>query len=273
MANYTYSQGSIDVIYPPNEKKTYTSTIVEPGCDAPPPVPVGSKFASLVDGSITEVTAEDLADVTEIREYAFYRCKNLTDFTIPSNITHTNPRAFDSCSNLTTVTILNGITTIGIGTFYACSKLKNIVIPASVTKIYENAFEKCSSLISIALPPTITSISQQMLYDCVSLESLIIPEGIKWIYYNGIGSCYNLKDITLPSSMMNLDEYALIACGSKTTDGTTITILAATPPVVASNTFLSAKIKKIIVPAGTGDTYKAATNWSALADYIEEATE
>lgn len=52
-----------------------------------------------------------------------------------------------------------------------------------------------------------------------------------------------------------------------------ITMLPTTPPTIASNTFTAEYLNKIIVPKGTSETYKAATNWSAFADYIEEAAE
>ena len=44
------------------------------------------------------------------------------------------------------------------------------------------------------------------------------------------------------------------------------------PPTISSSTFKTDTLAKIIVPAGCGDTYKAATNWAAFADYIEEAS-
>lgn len=50
-------------------------------------------------------------------------------------------------------------------------------------------------------------------------------------------------------------------------------MLSTTPPTIQSDTFYANYLNKIIVPKGTGDAYKSATNWSAYADYIEEATE
>ena len=161
-----------------------------------------NKLAALVDGSITEVTADDLAGATKIRNYAFNYYDSLTSITIP-----------------------NGVTSIGIGAFQNCTSLTSISIPNGVTSIGNYSFQKCTSLTSITIPNSVT-----------------------W-----------------------LGSYAL-QIGS-TTNKATITMLPTTPPTIQSNTFDKNKLQKIIVPAGTGATYKAATNWSAFANYIEEAAE
>lgn len=52
-------------------------------------------------------------------------------------------------------------------------------------------------------------------------------------------------------------------------NGETVDII---PPTIDTSTFSTARLNQIIVPAGSGAAYKAAANWSALADYIVEAT-
>ena len=47
-----------------------------------------NKLAAFVDGSLTEITAEDLAGATKIREYAFYFFRSLTSITIPNSVTN-----------------------------------------------------------------------------------------------------------------------------------------------------------------------------------------
>ena len=110
------------------------------------------KFTQLIDGTISEVTAEDLKGATSIREGGFERCNSLTSVTIPDSVT-----------------------SIGNGAFNNCNKLKSV------------------------------------------------------------------------------------------------TMLSTTPPTISSLTFPSNFSGTITVPAGTGDAYKAATNWSAFADKIQEA--
>lgn len=85
--------------------------------------------------------------------------------------------------------------------------------------------------------------------------------------------CTSLTSITIPDSVTSIGSSAFVNCSTNTELGGTYTILATTPPTIQSNTFSNAKINKIIVPKGTLAAYKSATNWSALADKIEEATE
>lgn len=160
-----------------------------------------NKLAKVVDGTITELTAEDLAGATQIRPYGFRECRSLTSVTIP-----------------------NSITSIGNSAFYNCSSLTSVTISDGVTSISESAFQSCSSLTSITIGGSVTSIG----------------------------------------------NYALLIGSS--TNKAVITMKPTTPPQIASYSFNKSNLEKIIVPKGRGSTYKAATNWSALADYIQEAT-
>ena len=206
-----------------------------------------NKLASLVDGTITEITAEDLAGATEIRGYAFYGCHSLTNIIIPNSVISIGDYAFTSCTSLTSITIPDIVTSMGNNTFWYCSSLKSIIIPNAVTSIGDYMFSNCTLLESIIIPNSITSIGNKAFNQCTSLTS-----------------------ITIPNSVTSIGSQAL-QIGSSTNKAT-ITMLPTTPPTIQSNTFAIYKLQKIIVPAGTGATYKAATNWSNFADYIEEAT-
>lgn len=80
--------------------------------------------------------------------------------------------------------------------------------------------------------------------------------------------CQNLTSITIPASVTAIGDHAL-QCGS-TTNQVTITMLRETPPTIQTNTMQYDNIAQIVVPAGTGDTYKAAAIWSNFAAKIVE---
>lgn len=96
------------------------------------------------------------------------------------------------------------------------------------------------------------------------LDELIVPEGVTsytqtWVY----GAITNLY---LPSTLTNIDY----------TRGRYIHIKATTPPVMAASGRVN-NVTKIYVPYSADhsvlDAYKTATNWSALASYMEEEIE
>ena len=98
-------------------------------------------------------------------------------------------------------------------------------------------------------------------------------KGVTKIGDYAFDSCTSLTNITIPDGVTSIGDNSFSNCSTNTELGGTYTILATTPPTIQSNTFSNAKINKIIVPKGTLAAYKSATNWSALADKIEEATE
>lgn len=297
-----------------------------------------NKLAAFVDGSLTEITAEDLAGATKIADKAFYHnsriekisipdsvtsiansafssCTSLASITIPNSVTKIGSSAFNSCSfttiilpknitrieeylfsssALSSITIPDAVTYIGRGAFSSCKSLNNVVIPSSVnyigisafsysdsltsitipngvTYIGDFAFQSCTSLTSITIPNSVTIINGNIFYGCSSLTSVTIPDSVINIESNAFYNCTSLTRVTIPNSVTRIGSSAL-QIGSSTNKAT-ITMLPTTPPTIQSSTFNKSYLQKIIVPAGTGATYKAATNWSNFADYIEEAAE
>lgn len=209
-----------------------------------------SLFAKMVDRSITEVTAEDLAGLTNIERYAFA-----------------------GCSYLSTISLPDTINWIGFEAFNGATRLSNIIIPNNVHYIGQSAFRSCEKFTSIVIPDKLSTLLSYTLANCTGLMSVTLGNNLTKIENRAFEACNNLQSIIIPDSITSIDTFVFSYCGIKTTSGTTYTILATTPPTIQSSTFNKAKINKIIVPKGTGAAYKAATNWSALADYIEEATE
>lgn len=104
---------------------------------------------SIVDRTVTAITAEDLAGITKIGDHAFYKCTYLTTVALGNNISSIDDYAFGGCTKLKTVTLSEGLTTIDLGAFSNCARLQSISIPSTVTLIQSMAFNSCSALANI----------------------------------------------------------------------------------------------------------------------------
>ena len=148
-------------------------------------------------------------------------------------------------STIKKVEIGGGVTSIGITAFSACYSLSSITIPDSVTSIGSTAFYNCSSLSSITIPDSVTSISQQAFYNCYSLSSITIPDSVTSIGQQAFQNCSYMSYIKFEST---------------------------TPPFVTNSSAWSgvSTSTKILVPTGTLETYKSATNYPNPSSYTYE---
>ena len=134
--------------------------------------------------SLTSVTIGN--SVTSIGDLAFYCCSSLTrvDITdlsawckIKFDYYDANPLCYGAKlylngSELTNITIPSDITEIKDYTFDGCTSLTSVTIPDSVTSIGERAFYRCTSLTSVTIPNSVTSIGNYAFYYCTSLKEV-----------------------------------------------------------------------------------------------------
>lgn len=167
------------------------------------------KFASednralVIDGQLSafapyELTEYSIPDeVTTIGDYAFNGCKNLTEINIPNSVTSIGMEAFARCSSLSSITIPNSITIIPVRAFLSCTSLTDVTLPSNLTETGTGAFAQCSSLKSITIPNNVTIIGTSTFQDCSALESIIIPDNVETIGAYAFQRCSNLKSVTI----------------------------------------------------------------------------
>ena len=99
--------------------------------------------------------------VTEIGQYAFRNCYNLTGVEIGSNVKTIGFDAFWNCTALSSITIPHNVTTISSWAFEGCTALERVEIGSGMTTIGGSAFSGCTNLEYIicaaTTPPTINS--------------------------------------------------------------------------------------------------------------------
>ena len=145
-------------------------------------------------------------------KYAFYKCRVLTNLTLPSSITSIGDHAFLKCWNLTSLTIPSSVTRIGQYAFQDCSDLTSLVIPPSVNSICQSAFLNCSSLTSLTIPFGVTVIDKSVFEGCSGLTNLTIPSSVTSIELYAFKDCSGLTNLTIPSSVARIGGCAFKDC-------------------------------------------------------------
>ena len=249
--------GKVIVKYPAGKKGTaYT---------IPNSVTSIGRFAFYQCSGLTSVTIPN--SVVWIGESAFHSCSGLTSVEIPNGVTSIGDYTFVDCSSLTSVTIPNSVTSIGGGAFLRCQNLTSITIPSSVTSIGGGAFIKCNSLTSITIPNNVTSIDDETFQDCIGLTSVTIGNGVTNIGYHAFYRCSNLTSVTIGSGINFIGESSFREC-PKLAD---VYCFAQSVKNIYYNAFKDSNTENatLHVPAGSVETYKAASPWNKFKEIVE----
>ncbi|MCD7764779.1 MAG: leucine-rich repeat domain-containing protein [Lachnospiraceae bacterium] len=180
--------------------------------------------------------------VTEIGTGAFRYC-NPGSVTIPVGVTEILDYTFDACPNLTSLTLPEGLLSVGTYAFGG-NALKSLSLPSTLETLGDCAFGDsapseegaedgiaCTGTVSkIELPAGLTSIGIGALDCCtqINMDELTLPEGLTYI-----GSLFGgYKKLVLPASLQTVEplafaenetlEEVVILCNSSafgTTDG------------------------------------------------------
>ena len=154
--------------------------------------------------------------VTNIKEFMFNSCENLTNVIIPNSVTSIGEYAFRDCTGLKSITIPASVTSIGSYAFNKCTNLSSIKFKqnSQLTSIGTYAFYYCSSLTSIIIPDSVTSIEYKAFDMCTKLTDVIIGNGITTINLYVFSNCSSLTNVTIGNSVTSIETGAFIGCNS-----------------------------------------------------------
>ena len=175
--------------------------------------------------------------VTEIDDFAFYKCAGIKKIVIPNSVTVIGDYAFAYCVSLTSIDIPNSVIEIGDKAFSYCEKLSTVTLPDSIKQL--RAFQNCYHL-TISIPKSITKIDITGVYFDVHSENpayssengvlfnkdktrliscpknkqgeYIIPNSVVKIEDNAFGGFLygcNLTSVIIPDSVIKIGRYAL----------------------------------------------------------------
>ena len=219
-----------------------------------------NKLPSLNDGTITEITAEDLEGVTKLRINAFYDCFYLKKITIPKLITEVGNSAFANCMRLEEINYLGTINDWLKITWMPSSQPTRA---NSTGVLYING--RPITEITVEDLEGISTIPDYSFKNCIYLTKVELPEDIQSIGASAFHKCNALPEIIIPANVISIDTRAFYSCNNLTT----VTIEATTPPTLDSLVFTNTSPDlKIYVPAESVEAYKQATNWTTYADKI-----
>ena len=126
--------------------------------------------------SNSHLTSIQLPDGAQLGAMLFYQCYELTDVTLPADLTVIGDSMFENCTKLTHVTIPSGVTRIEREAFAMCGALKEIRLPEGVETIGVIAFSGCVAMTGAYLPRSLTTIESGAFSACRSLTD---------VYYGG----------------------------------------------------------------------------------------
>lgn len=150
--------------------------------------------------------------VTAIGSSAFEDCTHVESIVICEGITEIPDYAFIYCRNLSSVTIPDTVTFIGKHAFAGCYSLESIELPEDLEIIDWYAFAWCKELKSIVIPDKIKYIDQWAFYECTDLEDVVLPENLIGISYQAFAYCESLKSITIPHYVSYIGSGAFMGC-------------------------------------------------------------
>ena len=126
---------------------------------------------------------------------------------IPGTVTNIYNYAFKGCWNISGVELPDGLKTIGYSAFSGASRLKEIVIPSGVTGIGENAFRNCYSMTNAVLPEGLKKIEPRTFKYCSQLQSIYIPGSVEWIGQSAFEDCTKLARVAFGATSTLPDFY------------------------------------------------------------------
>lgn len=189
----------------------------------------------------------------------------VTDLTIPSDITELKTYTFFSAATITSVTIPLTVTSIrGNGTFQY-SGLRNVTVPSSVDSWNGNfTFAFCPNLTDATLNNK-SQIGSFAFSNCTRLTGVTFGDNITAINNNAFRDCTSLTGVTFGDNMKSIANNAFNGC----TKLASMTFNSPTPPTITSNSLQGIPSTcKFYVPCSALNAYRTASVWSSYASQI-----
>lgn len=106
------------------------------------------------------ITSYTSSTITEIGNYAFYKCLQITSASFSDNLLNVGDYSFFSCENLAELSLGNSVKRYGNGAFYNCRALTTFTLSAMTTDIGDNCLNGCIHITSLIYNNTKSSFNR-----------------------------------------------------------------------------------------------------------------
>ena len=214
-------------------------------------------------------------DLTEIPEFLFNLCENVTSVSIPEGVTFIGNKAFQNCISLAEVSIPSSLTGVGDNPFLGCRSLSffngySDLISSDHRCIIQNGILASFAPAGLegqhySIPASVTEIGGISMQHG-TFKYLYIPETVTTIGWGALAECPELLEVNMPKSVTSIMNYAFSGCVSLRQVGFDSSV----PPTLYDDVFEDTNDTfQLVIPGAGATTYpNASDNWLALYDHI-----
>lgn len=182
--------------------------------------------------NLKKISFEEGSMLKEIKDKAFYECKNLKDFVCPISVQKIGDAVLSGCNEIKYVKVpFTGnrreddpknvfALDLFVRLFGGTADKDYNVIPQSLERIevydvkvlHNGTFYGLKNVKEIILPKSMEYMGVNMFYNCKSLESFTIPQGITTISEGMFDGCDTLSTIYIPKTVKVIEKNAFRNC-------------------------------------------------------------
>lgn len=218
--------------------------------------------------------------MTDVTQRAFLAATRLESISVPAGVLFEPGRTFEEATSIRAVTV--AFSSAIIQTFYNCVNLRAIATPKGMTQRNGNNYDIAYTAVRLVNFDMTAAYMAQCLervnikavdgqvgtfYSCVSLLEVTIPADATTFVASAFRGDHALRRVTCLGDIASIPAQVFLRCYAlRFVDFTHCT---AVPTLANVNAFNETHPQlEIRVPASLADAWKAATNWSSLADHI-----